>query len=77
MSVAAYPLHYALNLPRRNGNAAGLLPMSLGFQGGRLIGTLQANELGQGGRVAPLQSQRRGGGIMAGVLARMAVIIPQ
>src|ERR1035438_574448 len=47
LGVTADPLDDALNLPRRNGNAAGLLQMPLGFQVGRLIGTLQTDQLGR------------------------------
>ena len=72
----AHALDGALNLPRRNGNAAGLLQMPLGFQVGRLIGSFQAHELGQGRRISPLQTQRGVHRIMACLLARMVIIIP-
>ena len=76
LGVATPPLDHALNLPRRNGHAARLRQMSLGFQAGRLIRTLQTDQLGQGRGITAFQAQGRGRRIMACVLARVVVIIP-
>ena len=76
MSAATDALNDPLNLSRRNPNAAGLLQMPLGFQVGRLGGPFQTDELGQGRRIAHLQTQRGGGRRVALILARVIVVIP-
>src|SRR5271169_1508746 len=47
LGAAADPLDPPLDLACRYRNAAGLLPMPLGFEVGRLIGPFPTNELGQ------------------------------
>ncbi len=51
--------------------------MPLGFEVGGFIGSFQADEFGQGGRVTHLQTQRGIRRIMARLLlARLVVVIP-
>ena len=75
LGAAAHPLHHSLNLPGRDGDAAGLLQVALGLEISRLIRPFQADELGQGRRVADFQSQRVVGWIMALALAGVIIVI--
>jgi len=76
LGAATHALDDPLNLPRRDGNAAGLLQMPLGFQVGRLIGSFQTYEFGQGRRITHLQTQRGVHRIVALILALVVVVIP-
>jgi len=76
LGAATHALDDPLNLPRRDGHAAGLLPMPLGFQAGRLIGSFPTYEFGPGRRITRLQTQRGGHRIVALILALVAVVIP-
>jgi hypothetical protein len=66
---------HALNLPGRHVDAAGLFQMSLGFQVGGLVGAFQAEEFGQCRRIAPFQSQRRVGRVMALLFAGVIIVL--
>ena len=68
-STAGFRLNAPLNLPRRNGPAAGRLQLPLGFQRGRRGGSCPTNELGQRWRIAHFQTPGGLGGSVASSLA--------
>ena len=76
LGAATHALDDPLNLPCRDGNAARLLQMPLGFLVSRLIGSFQTYKLGQGRRISHFQTQRRVDRIVALILALVVVIIP-
>src|SRR2546425_1186773 len=65
----------SLNLPGRDFDTASLLQVPLGFEVGRLIGSLQAEEFGQGWSVADFQTQTRIGRIMALFFALVIIVV--
>ena len=69
------PLHHALDLPGAHVNAPGLGQMLLGLLVAGFIGSLQANQPGQGWGMAGFQAQRGIRRIMALGLACMVVIV--
>lgn len=77
LGAATHALDDPLNLPRRDGHAAGLCPMPLGFQVGRFIGSFQTDQLGQGRGITHLQTQRGVHRRVALLLALVVVIIPR
>jgi len=76
LGAATHALDHSLNLPRRDGNAAGLRQMPLGLQVSRFIGSFQTDQLGQGRGVTDLQTQRRIDRIVTLILALVVVVIP-
>jgi len=75
LRLGTYSLHHALNLPRRNRDATGVLEMLLGLLVTGLVGSLQADQPGQRRRVGPLQTQRGIGRVVARLLAWMVVVV--
>jgi len=69
-----HALDHALNLPGRDGDAAGLGQVPLGFEIGRFIRPFQANKFSQGWRVTHLQAQRGIGWIVALLFALVIVV---
>jgi hypothetical protein len=65
-----------LELPGRNLNATSLFQMTFGFHKSRFVGSLQTDELGQGGRITAFQAQRGIGWIVTGLLAHVIIVIP-
>jgi hypothetical protein len=71
-----HTLHQALDLTRRDVNAAGLGQVQLGLLVTGFIGPFQTENPGQSRRVTSFQTQRRIGGIVPLPLAFVIVIVP-
>ena len=65
----------SLDLTGRNGDAAGLFQMPFGFEVGLLVGSFQADELGQGRSVADFQPQGVIGRVMALLFTCVVIVI--